>query len=222
MEWLDDVDDPKNQHRHVSHLWGVHPGADITAYGSPDLFAAARKSLEFRGDAATGWSMGWKANLWARLLDGPHAFVILRNLLRPVGTQGQQGGVYPNLFDAHPPFQIDGNFGATAGIAEMLLQSHDPYAKPLDLTPAQSGTAAILHLLPALPPAFPTGSVTGLRARGGLEVDLAWKDGKLTRAVLRAARTLPVKLLYAGNTAEIQAKAGTVYRLGPDLKPLAR
>ncbi|MBS1875875.1 MAG: glycoside hydrolase family 95 protein [Acidobacteria bacterium] len=222
QEWQEDTDDPKNQHRHVSHLWGVFPGGDITAYGSPDLFAAAQKSLEFRGDAATGWSMGWKVNLWARLLDGNHSFRILTNLIQPVGAARGQGGLYPNLFDAHPPFQIDGNFGVTSGIVEMLLQSHDAYAKPLDLTDVQAGRAALIHLLPALPDAFADGSVTGLRARGGATVDIVWKDRKLVRAVIRARLSKPMKVRYAGKEVSVRAQAGGAYVFGPDLERLAR
>jgi alpha-L-fucosidase 2 len=217
QEWLEDKDDPNNKHRHVSHLWGVFPGADITAYGTPDLFAAAQKSLEFRGDAATGWSMGWKVNLWARFLDGNHAYRILTNLIQPAGSVRQQGGLYPNLFDAHPPFQIDGNFGVTSGVAEMLLQSHDPHAKPLDVTDVEAGNAAMIHLLPALPDAFPNGRVTGLRARGGMAVDIAWSNGKLTQAVIRAHQSKPVKVRYAGREITIATKAGKVYRIRPDL-----
>jgi len=209
QEWLEDVDDPNNKHRHVSHLWAVYPGADITAYGTPDQFQAAQKSLEFRGDAATGWSMGWKVNLWARFLDGAHSYTILQNLIRPAGTVGQQGGLYPNLFDAHPPFQIDGNFGATSGIAEMLLQSHDPYAKPLDPPSA----IPFLHLLPALPPAFPTGSVTGLRARGGFTVDLDWRAGNLNKATIRATQTGPVRVRLNGQEKTLNAVAGQALQL---------
>ncbi len=222
QEWMEDKDDPKNDHRHVSHLWGVYPGSEITPYGTPDLFQAARQSLIFRGDAATGWSMGWKINLWARFLDGDHAYRILQNLITPASdktaTTQARAGVFPNLFDAHPPFQIDGNFGATAGITEMLLQSDDPYGTPTSLTPVQSGEAAFLNLLPALPSAFPAGKVTGLRARGGLGVTLSWKDGKLVRAALAARESKPVKVRYAGQEIQIQAKAGQTYELGPDLK----
>ncbi len=217
QEWLEDKDDPKDQHRHVSHLYGLHPGGEITPWGTPELFAAVRKSLEFRGDGATGWSMGWKVNLWARLFDGDRAYRILRNLVQP--ASGRRAGLYPNLFDAHPPFQIDGNFGVTAGIAEMLLQSHDPYASELSLSAVQVGEAALLHLLPALPAAFSKGSVTGLRARGGFEVDLIWSGGKLEQAVIRARRSKPLKLRYAGVEVELRARAGQVYRYGRGLQP---
>jgi alpha-L-fucosidase 2 len=219
QEWLEDKDDPKNQHRHVSHLWGVYPGTEITAYGTPDLFAAARQSLEFRGDAATGWSMGWKVNLWARFLEGARAYKILQNLIQDASPQapGQRArpGLYPNLFDSHPPFQIDGNFGVTAGIAEMLLQSHDPYGQPLSDSQPQR---MFLHLLPALPPTFPTGSVSGLRARGGATVDLAWDGGALTSARIQVTgRGGPLKLRYNGQEKELQTKPGQVITIGPDL-----
>jgi alpha-L-fucosidase 2 len=218
QEWMEDKDDPKNDHRHVSHLWGVYPGREITPFGTPDLFQAARQSLIFRGDAATGWSMGWKINLWARFLDGDHAYRILQNLITPASEKPAHAGLFPNLFDAHPPFQIDGNFGATAGIVEMLLQSHDPYATPTSLSPVESGDAAFLHLLPALPSAFPNGSVSGLRARGGMVVAISWRNGKLVKATLAASKSTPLTVRYAGKEVKIQAKAGQTYVLGPDLK----
>lgn len=200
QEWMQDKDDPKNAHRHVSHLWAVYPGSDIT-WQQPDLFKAARQSLVFRGDAATGWSMGWKTNLWARFLDGDHAFVILNNLLQPVGRTKGMGGLYPNLFDAHPPFQIDGNFGATSGIAEMLLQSHVPASG------ASVSGPFLIHLLPALPGVWPNGSVKGLRARGGITVDLAWKDGELSYAKLTPDHTGPVSVRLGGRTVEFKGEA---------------
>jgi len=209
MEWLEEYGEPEPTHRHVSHLWGLYPGDEITPAGTPQLADAARRTLEARGDVSTGWSLAHKMNLWARLGDGERAHKLLRLLLTPVGFRGEvagvrfNGGTYENLFDAHPPFQIDGNFGATAGIAEMLLQSHD-------------GT---VRLLPALPSAWPEGEVRGLRARGGFELDVVWSAGKLTAAMLRSKLGGTCRLAYGSKVVELKTRTGGSYRLDGQLAP---
>ncbi len=199
QEWLEDIDNPNDRHRHASHLWGLHPGDEITPRTTPELAEAVKVALEHRSDGGTGWSKAWKINMWARLLRGDHAYKLL--------SEAIVGNTYPNMFDAHPPFQIDGNFGATSGIAEMLVQSH---------VRDQDGTYQV-ELLPALPSVWPDGEVTGLVARGAFEVDLAWADGKLESAILRSKRGNPVKLRYGDTLIKIATEAGKTYEFGGDL-----
>lgn len=189
MEWSKDIDDPKDEHRHVNHLFGLHPGHTLSPITTPDLAKAARVVLEHRGDGATGWSMGWKLNQWARLQDGNHAYKLFGNLLK--------NGTLDNLWDTHPPFQIDGNFGGTAGITEMLLQSH----------------MGFIQLLPALPDAWKDGSIRGVCAKGNFEVDMSWKNGQLTEATVFSKAGEPCTVRYGDKTLSFKTSKGKVYKL---------
>ncbi len=200
QEWPEDFAEKDPHHRHVSHLYALHPSNQITPRGEPKLFAAAKRTLELRGDEGTGWSRAWKINFWARLQDGNHAYKLVRNLLQPARSaeiRYNRGGVMPNLFCAHPPFQIDGNFGGAAGIAEMLLQSH----------------TGEIHLLPALPDAWANGSIRGLCARGGFVVSMLWRDGKLTGAELLSKLGNPCTIRYGEKTRRYHVKAGETVRI---------
>ncbi|PHN02433.1 glycoside hydrolase family 95 protein [Flavilitoribacter nigricans] len=204
QEWMQDIDDPGEKHRHVSHLWGLYPGKEISPQQTPELAKAAQQSLAFRGDEGTGWSLAWKINFWSRLLDGDHAFDLIHLLLSPAETEGRttRGGSYPNLFDAHPPFQIDGNFGGAAGILELMLQSHLGW----------------IDLLPALPAALKNGSIAGICARGGFELDLSWSNGQLDEVRVLSKAGKPCTLKYGDREITFDTQAGTNYTLNGNLE----
>ncbi|OQA01143.1 MAG: hypothetical protein BWY69_01481 [Planctomycetes bacterium ADurb.Bin401] len=202
QEWLEDADGPEDHHRHVSHLYGLFPSSQIRKEKTPELFEAAKKSLEMRGDGGTGWSMAWKINFWARLRDGDHSYKMLTNLISK--------GTYPNMFDAHPPFQIDGNFGGISGITEMLMQSCSEF----DGTQSKG----LIYLLPALPSLLPNGYVKGLRARGGFEVDIEWQDNKLLQADIKSLYGNDLKVRYHGTEIVTKTVKGKTYCF-MDFKP---
>ena len=207
QEWLEDKDDPEETHRHISHLWGLHPGSEINWKETPKLYDAARQSLLFRGDGGTGWSLAWKINFWARFRDGDHAYKLVKKMLSPVDNPNSdiEGASYPNMFDAHPPFQIDGNFGGAAGVAEMLVQSH------IDNT---------IDILPALPSALSQGSIEGIRARGGFELDISWSEGELKSLTVISRAGKKCSLRYDGKTTSFETKKGEDYQLDGDLNLL--
>ena len=189
QEWADDLDDPKDQHRHLSHLIAVHPGRQISPLTTPKLAEAAKVSMNARGDGGTGWSKVWKISIWARLHDGERAYKLIGEFIK--------GNVYSNLWASCPPFQIDANFGYAAGVNEMLLQSH---------IEENQETGRVIYLLPALPKAWPSGSVKGLCARGGVEVDVEWKDGKVTTYHIRSAVPREVKVNVNGETKTVKSE----------------
>ncbi len=201
QEWMQDIDDTTNKHRHISHLWGMYPGSEINWDETPELMKAARQSLLYRGDAATGWSLAWKLNCWARFKEGNHVYKMIQMLLSPTKNDA---GSYPNLFDAHPPFQIDGNFGAAAGIGEMLLQSHTKY----------------IDILPALPDALPNGEVKGICARGGFVIDIKWSGGKLQQLIVTSKAGMPLLLRYNGIIKNITTIKNGVYKFDASLNNL--
>jgi alpha-L-fucosidase 2 len=201
QEWMKDVDDTANRHRHISHLWGMYPGNEINYETTPQLMAAAKQSLLFRGDEATGWSLAWKINCWARFKDAEHTFTMIKMLLSP--TKGNAGS-YPNLFDAHPPFQIDGNFGGAAGIGELIVQSHTQY----------------IDILPALPATFANGEVKGICARGGFVLNIQWKDGKLQQLTVISKAGQPLQLRYNGIVKKISTVKNGMYQFNAALNKL--
>jgi alpha-L-fucosidase 2 len=206
QEWLKDIDDTANKHRHVSHLWGVYPGNDITWKDSA-MMKAAKQSLLYRGDDGTGWSLAWKTNLWARFKEGNHAMLMAEKLLSFAdddGSTSEKGGVYKNMFDAHPPFQIDGNFGGSAGIAEMLVQSHTKY----------------IELLPALPDTLETGSLKGLCVRGGFEINMQWSNGKLQTVSVLSKSGNDCWLQYGNKQIHFKTEKGRAYKFNNELKKL--
>ncbi|MCK0191706.1 glycoside hydrolase N-terminal domain-containing protein [Arenibacter sp. F20364] len=209
QEWLIDQDDPTNKHRHVSHLWGLHPGTEIHPLTTPDLAEASKVTLSHRGDGGTGWSRAWKINFWARLLDGDHSFLLLKNLMVPSIEQGvdmkDKGGLYLNLFDSHPPFQIDGNFGATSGITEMLLQSHL----------RDENGHYFQDILPALPSALSTGKISGIKGRGAFEIALEWQNGALVSLEVKSLEGQHLNIRYNGHVISKETAEGQILSFSP-------